>query len=116
MMLVIQKQPIIEKQSKDHIHFQIDISKQIHKNRKKKLHGASLSYVSTIGSWLEDAPRKIPKDQKHSFNGTVIYIMSKIWKECNECIFDNMFQMAQQLALKVKKDISQRKRAFDNPL
>jgi len=64
-----------------------------------------------ISSWREDASGRIPRDKRRAFNGTVIYVMWNIWKECSRRIFDDRFQTAQQVAAKVREDILQYKRA-----
>jgi hypothetical protein len=57
--------------------------------------------------------RGFPKAQQHKFNGMAIYIMWNIWKERNRRIFENNFQMNEQVAQRVKDDIDQHKRAFE---
>jgi hypothetical protein len=75
----------------------------------------ALSDVSTaISTWWKETARKIPKDKRRSFKGMAVYIMWNIWKHHNQLIFDSMSQTVQQVALKVKEDISQHKRAFNN--
>jgi hypothetical protein len=45
-------------------------------------------------------------------HGTVIYTLWNIWKERNRRIFNNTHESAMQVALRVKEDIEQRKRAL----
>ena len=65
-----------------------------------------------LKSWWEEAATKIAKQEKQRFNGMVIYTLWNIWKERNRRIFNNAHESAMQVALRVKEDIEQRKRAL----
>ena len=64
-----------------------------------------------LKSWWDGAAAKIAKE-KRRFNGMVIYTLWNIWKERNRRIFNNTHESAMQVALRVKEDIEQRKRAL----
>jgi hypothetical protein len=68
---------------------------------------------STISLCWEAAAQMVRKEQQRQFNGLAIYVMWNLCKERNRIIFENRFQTAQQVALRVKEDIDQWKRAFD---
>jgi hypothetical protein len=42
----------------------------------------------------------------------VIYTCWNLWKERNRRIFDNAFQSAREVAMRIKEDIDQRRRAL----
>jgi hypothetical protein len=65
-----------------------------------------------LKSWWEWAASKIPKQEQRRFNGMVICTLWNIWKERNRIIFSNHHELAMQVALRVKEDINQRKRAI----
>ena len=65
-----------------------------------------------LKSWWEEAATKIAKQERRRFNGMVIYTLWNIWKERNRRIFNNAHESALQVALRVKEDIEQRKRAL----
>jgi len=63
-------------------------------------------------TWWEQAAPQVSKDQRRKFNGMVIYTCWNLWKECNRRIFDNAFQSAREVAMRIKEDIDQRRRAL----
>jgi hypothetical protein len=63
-------------------------------------------------SWWEEAETKITKGERKWFNGMVIFTFWNLWKERNRRIFNNAHESAMQVALRVKEDIEQRKRAL----
>ena len=65
-----------------------------------------------LKSWWQEAASKIAKEEKRGFNGLVIYTLWNIWKERNRRIFNNIQESAMQVALRVKEEIEQRKRAL----
>jgi hypothetical protein len=47
------------------------------------------SNFDNIAEWWGAAARTIPKDQKCTFNGVVIYTWWNVWNERNRRIFNN---------------------------
>jgi hypothetical protein len=50
--------------------------------------------------------------QKRAFNGIVIYTMWNIWNERNRRIFESVALPPVQVALRIKEDVSQFRRAL----
>ena len=65
-----------------------------------------------LADWWEDVASMIPKQERQTFNGALIYIVWNIWKEMNRRIFENEHQTAEQVAYLAKEDIVQRRRAM----
>jgi hypothetical protein len=65
-----------------------------------------------LANWWEDVASMIPKQERRTFNGALIYIVWNIWKERNRRIFENEHQTAEQVAYLAKEDIVQRRRAM----
>ena len=65
-----------------------------------------------IRSWWEEAARKVPRSERRRLNGVIIYTFWNIWKERNRRIFDNKIETVPQVAVRIKEDIEQRKRAL----
>jgi len=61
---------------------------------------------------VEDAAAKVPRSERRRLNGVVIYTFWNIWKERNRRIFDNLIETVPQVAVRIKEDIQQRKRAL----
>lgn len=66
-----------------------------------------------IKAWWEDTARKVPISERRRLNGMVIYTFWNIWKERNRRIFNNTSETVVQVAARIKDDIEQRKRAFN---
>jgi hypothetical protein len=56
--------------------------------------------------------KKVPTTEHRQLNGVVIYTFWNIWKERNRRIFNNTAETGPQVAVRIKEDIEQRKRAF----
>jgi hypothetical protein len=68
--------------------------------------------ATNIREWWEAATPPLPKNQKHAFNGIVIYTMWNLWKERNHRIFESVALLPVQVALRIKEDVSQFRRAL----
>jgi len=55
----------------------------------------------------------VPRSERRRLNGVVIYAFWNIWKERNRRIFDNLIETVPQVAVRIKEDIQQRKRALE---
>jgi hypothetical protein len=67
---------------------------------------------SKMIQWWEESQDRIQKSERRRFNGVVIYTIWNIWKERNRRIFNGVFEMAVQVASRVKEDIEQQQRAL----
>jgi hypothetical protein len=72
---------------------------------------SDLASATNIREWWEAATSALPKNQKHAFNGIVIYTMWNLWKERNRRIFESVALLPVQIALRIK-DVSQFRRAL----
>jgi hypothetical protein len=76
------------------------------------LHLQPLSDPPHISTWWEEAARRVPRAERRRFNGVVIYTFWNLWKERNRRIFNNITESTFLVAVRIKDDIEQRKRAF----
>ena len=65
-----------------------------------------------IRAWWEEAARKVSKSERRRLNEVVIYTFWNIWKERKRRIFNNVIETVPQVAVRIKEDIEQRKRAL----
>lgn len=52
------------------------------------------------------------KEVRRKFTGLVVYITLNIWKERNRIVFQNQLLNSQQVVSKIRENIEQRERAF----
>ena len=63
-------------------------------------------------AWWEEVASKVPKQERRTFNGVLIYVVWNLWKERNRRIFENEHKTSEQVAYLAKEDIVQRRRAM----
>jgi len=58
-----------------------------------------------LATWWEDVASKVPKQERRTFNGVLIYVVWNLWKERNRRIFKNEHKTSEQVAYLAKEDI-----------
>ena len=65
-----------------------------------------------LATWWEYVASKVPKQERRTFNGVLIYVVWNLWKERNRRIFENEHKTSEQVTYLANEDIVQRRRAM----